>query len=251
MAVALSGSGCYLEAAATYYPVIEGGERVADSGWGFALNLGWGLKYRRVRAHFGRGYEVAVADYQDATGEGVMAHSSRWTAGVDVELLRLSRRWWGDLSVGGTWGEGTADVTYDEGAVMDPDRMNPTIVAETWSAFAGPSFHYDRGMQYDLLFTAAPIVLHSDSAAFDPFTGYGATVRFTLQLGLDPPDTGWNGFGFVALFRHGYDADEANRRFQDDQRRFHKRQGDLQDQERQRQEQEKKEKQRCEQSSDC
>jgi len=241
-------SGCYMEASGSYYPVVNGGPRVANTGYGFALMVGINLKYGRVRGQFGAGGEVVAADYEDETGKGKVGHLAGWNARADVRLAKLSRDFWGTLSVGGNFGRGIAAVEYEKGSSVVTSHINPAIKSSVWSMYAGPSLHLDEGIDGDLLFTVAPIFISSKSTGQDPFKAYGVSGRFTFGF-IRPPALGIGDWKIFNLFRHGRSNSSSLER---DMRRHNRNQGRHNDRARERRERERRERERkCRQRRDC
>jgi len=203
--------GCYAELAGSYYPVVDAGDRVADSAYGFSINFGIALKVRRVRTSVGIGYDAVKADYEDATGPGTVGHAAGpYSARLDLMAKKLggdfASETWLDLSAGGTIGSGAVAVDYDSSVDVPPGARDLKHSGSTWSAYVGPSVHLSQGQEGDILLTLAPSVVNSEVDTQDRMRAYGAQARVVVALGVDPPAVDWGNFGIIRLMRSGGSA---------------------------------------------
>jgi hypothetical protein len=252
LVLALALSGCYIEAAGSYYPVVDGGDRVADSGYGFSIAMGIALKVKRVRGSLGKGGDVVAVDYEDATGPGKAGHMAGfWTARVDYMAKKLAGKsfaheTWLDVTAGSFFGYGLGAVEYDDSLMLPESQNNPGYRGASWSSFsayAGPSIHFSEGQEGDYILTLAPAMVQTDVASQEPFRAYGGQVRLVISLGIDPPAVDWGNIGIVRLMRHG----GGNTNLEDDLRRHNR----GQERHEERRKEEKKRQKKCKEQGQC
>ena len=187
-------SGCYAEIGAGAYGAVQGPDPIPA--YSLGGSLGFYIDPGPVRVQLGGGGDVLVADDQGPADSMHVAGGG--VARVDVSVADLAEPWdplRPQLRVGAAFA-GPGRAIYRDDEASEYQDLDPSFAWSGWLGGVVAIFLGDLSLSFGL----GPAVIVSESPRYGVMPAWGSQLRITAT---------WIPSGFGALFRSGYDAEEA------------------------------------------